>query len=78
MKGTSWDETQCSLIEVHRLFRRTYSFHFHASRISRARKFGTYFYGLLFDPEGGGCTFVRDVRKLQPDYAASHRGGQCS
>jgi hypothetical protein len=29
-------------------------------------------HGLLFDPEDGGNTFVRNVGKLLPDYITSH------
>jgi hypothetical protein len=32
--------------------------------------------GLLFEPEDGGSTFMRNAAELQPHYSASHPVGQ--
>jgi hypothetical protein len=61
MKSTIyWDMFPCSL-EVHRRFEGTSYVRPWGSRINQARYTLFVCFGLLFDPEDGGCTFLRNV-----------------
>jgi hypothetical protein len=58
-----WDLKPCSLVEVHGRFGGSYSCHL---------LLACFFPGLPFDPENGGSMFLRNVRKILPDYKALH------
>jgi hypothetical protein len=60
-----WDITQCSAIEIHRLFGGTFYLHLQGSY--RLLLAGVLL-GLLFDREDGGNTSLPHVSEIMPDY----------
>jgi hypothetical protein len=75
LKSTAfWDVTQCSLVGVYQRYGEMYWFHLQDQRVSQAssRKMPVCLFGLIFDPEDGGNTFLRNVDKFLPNYMASH------
>jgi hypothetical protein len=62
-----WDVILCSPLEVQQCVRATYCL-----------SFLCFLLGLLFDPEGGANTFLRNVGELLLDYTALHPTRQYS
>jgi hypothetical protein len=66
----------CSLVEIHRRFGGTYCLHLQDRRDVKPETSKTQadicevLVKLLIKPEAGGSVFVRNARKLLPDYAA--------
>jgi hypothetical protein len=74
-----WDVTPCIMIEVYRRSGATYCLHLRDKNISQGRKQQAFvtlvtarLLGLLFYPEDGGSTFLRNFSKRLPDYMMSH------
>jgi hypothetical protein len=63
------DMARCRLADVHGRFGRTYFFH-----PASVFLFTNYLLSLLFDPENGDSTFLRNIVEHLPEYTASHSG----
>jgi hypothetical protein len=66
--------TPCSTIEVHQRFGRTYCLQLQGQRAKHKRQadLAGCLHGLLFDPVGGGRTFLRNVGEHLPDCTADY------
>jgi hypothetical protein len=79
------DMVLCNLVAVHRRFGGNLCLHFQRQRINQAsnqqetrRKKRTaivsywLIFGLLFDPEDGSSTYLRNVEEILPEYMELH------